>query len=343
MEISENFASNLASREHGMNPREPRVFSKRALRWLDRLAFSAREVFIEGLARRCVKPHFLSLRQHLWIGLALGGAILVTALLVLILKQRAGDLAQLTGPQERPIHLAALDRTPDLPAYLLTLCGPEVLAIHGGKGPGGAMPDWFREAGRALAEKGLVWPRPQTGLDDPILLSNVREHESQAMELLATDPMAAVAKMERLIRLEEEKFKTRSWRAALAESAASHQGRPEPGVYQAMLDDIPGQYFEMVIGETLENHPDPGLAEIAIAEALKREPGLRMTGLAAVIRTRELAFDTRENAARTLAGELRLSFSVADVDGRDWTFEVGERLRTESSDPPQGNAAPVPK
>lgn len=267
----------------------------------------------------------------------------MTALLVLIPKPRVGDRSQVAGPQERPIHLAAMDPTSDLPAYLLTLCGPEVLAAYGGKGPGGAMPDWFREAGRALAEKGLAWPRPKTGLDDAILLSNVREHESRVVELLATDPAAAVAKMERLIHLEEEKFKTRSWRAVLAESAASHQGRPEPGVYQAMLDDIPGQYFEMIIGETLENHPDPGLAEIAIARALKREPELRMTGLAAVIRTRQLAFDTREKAARTLTGELGLSFSAEDVDGRDWTFEVGERLRTEPSDLAQDDAAPIPK
>jgi hypothetical protein len=290
-----------------------------------------------------VKTHFLSLQQHFWIGLALGGAFLVTALLVLSPKPLAGDRPPPAGRQERPIHLVALDSTPDLPAYLLTLCGPEVLAVHGGKGPGGAMPDWFRDAGRALAEKGLVWPRPKTGLDDPILLANVREHESQAMDLLATDPSAAVAKMESLIRLEEEKFKIRSWRAALVESAASHQGRPEPGLYQAMLDDIPGQYFEMVIGETLENHPDPGLAEIAIAQALKREPRLRMTGLAAVIRTRQLAFDTREKAAQTLAGVLGLSFSADDVDGRDWTFEVGERLRTEPSGYPQDDADLIQK
>ena len=295
---------------------------------------------MNSLAHRCVKPQFLSLRQHLLISLALGGVILVTAFLVLIPKQRAGARSQVAGPRERPIHLAAMDLTPDLPAYLLALCGPEVLAVYGGKGPGGAMPDWFREAGRVLVEKGLVWPRPKTGLNDTILVSNVREHESQAMQLLATDPPAAVAKMERLIRLEEEKFKTRSWRAALAESAASHQGRPEPGVYHAMLDDIPGQYFEMVIGETLENHPDSGLAEIAIAQALKQVPELRMTGLAAVIRTRQLAFEIREKAARTLAGELGLSFSAADVDGRDWTFEVGERLHAQ---PPQDDAAPIPK
>ncbi len=290
-----------------------------------------------------MKTHFLSLRQHLWISLALGAVILGTALLVLIPKQRAGDRSQVVGPQERPIHLAAMDPTPDLPAYLLTLCGPEVLAMYGGKSPGGAMPDWFREAGRALAEKGLVWPRPKTGLEDPILLSNVREHESRVVELLATDPSAAVAKMELLVRLEEEKFKTRSWREALVESAASHQGRPEPEIYQTMLDDIPGQYFEMIIGETLENHPDPGLADIAIAQALKREPGLRTTGLVAVIRTRQLAFDTRKKAARTLAGELGLSFSDDDVDGRDWTFEVGERSRTEPPDPTQADAGPVPK
>ena len=191
-----------------------------------------------------------------------------------------------------------------------------------------------------MAAKGLVWPRPKTGLDDPILLANVREHESRAAELLATDPAEAVATMERLIRLEEEKFKARSWRAALAESAASHQGTPEPGLYQVMLDDIPGRYFEMVIGETLEKHPDAGLAEIAIAQALKREPELRMTGLAAVIRTRQLAFDTREKAARTLAGELGLSFSADDVDGRDWTFEVGEYLRTE---PQQDDSALISK
>ncbi|MEY3896504.1 MAG: hypothetical protein RLZZ214_2024 [Verrucomicrobiota bacterium] len=267
----------------------------------------------------------------------MGGAILAAALLVLVPKQQVGDR---TGPQKRPIHLAAMDPNPDLPAYLLTLCGPDVLAVHGGKGPGGAMPDWFKAAGRTLAEKGLVWPRPKTGLDDSILSSNVREHESQAMELLATDPSAAVAKMERLIHLEEEKFKTRSWRAALAESAMSHQGRPEPGVYRAMLDDIPGQYFEMVTGETLANHPDPKLAEIAIEQALKRKPEFRITGLAAVIRTRQLAFGTREKAARTLAGELGLSFSADDVDGRDWTFEVGEYSRTE---PPQDDAALISK
>ncbi len=295
---------------------------------------------IIGVARRCVKTHILSLRQHLWISLALGGVILVAAFLVLIPKQRVGVRSPVNGLQERPVHLAVLDPTPDLPAYLLALCGPEVLAAYGGKGPGGAMPDWFREAGRVLAEKGLAWPRPRIGLDDTILLSNVREHESQTMELLATDPSAAVAKMERQIRLEEEKFKTRSWRTALAESAAGHQGRPEHDIYRAMLDDIPGRYFEMIIGETLGKHPDPGLADIAIAQALKREPELRMTGLAAVIRTRQLAVDSREKAARALAGELNLSFSAEDLDGRDWTFEVGERLRTE---PVQADAGPMSK
>lgn len=273
----------------------------------------------------------------------MGGAILVTALVVLPERQRTGDQTQSGGPQERPIHLAAMDPTPDLPAYLLTLCGPKVLAVHGGRGPDGAMPAWFREAGRALAEKGLAWPRPKIGLDDPILMANVREHESRAVELLATDPPAAIAMIERLIRLEEEKFKARSWRAALAGSAASHQGRPEPGLYEAMLKDIPGQYFEMIIGETLENHPDPGLAEIAIAQALKREPALRMTGLAAVIRTHQLAFDSREKAARTLSSELGVSFSTDDVDGRDWTFEVGERMQTGPPDPPQDNDTPISK
>jgi hypothetical protein len=292
-------------------------------------------LLIQSQAPRLVKTHSLSLRQHLWIGLALGGAILVAALFVLFSKPPAGDRPQTARPQERPIFLAAMDPSPELPAYLLTLCGPEVLAIHGGKGPDGAMPDWFRDAGRALAEKGLVWPRPKTGLEDPILLSNVREHESQAMELLATDPPAAVAKMERLIRQEEEKFKTRSWRSALAESAANHQGRPEPGLYQSMLDDMPGQYFEMLIGETLGKHPEPGLADIAIAQALKKPSAIRIAALAAVIRTHQLPFDTRKKAAQTLASELGLSFSAADVDGRDWTFEVGERLRIE---PPQDTA-----
>jgi hypothetical protein len=236
-----------------------------------------------------------------------------------------------------------MDPTPDLPAYLLTLCGPEILAVHGGKGPNGAVPDWFREAGRALAAKGLAWPQPKIGLDDPILMANVREHESRAVELLVTDPADAVAMIERLIRIEEQKFKARSWRAALAKSAASHQGRPESSLYQAMLDDIPEQYFEMIIGETLENHPDAELAEIAVVQALKREPKLRITGLAAVIRTRQLAYGLRENAARTLAGELGLSFSAEDVDGRDWTFEVGERLRTAPSDASQEYDPPLSK
>ena len=273
----------------------------------------------------------------------MGGAILVATLLLMIGMRRAADRPHVDGPQERPIHLAAMDPAPDLPAYLLTLCGPKVLAVHGGKGPDGAMPAWFREAGRALAEKGLTWPRPKIGLDDPVLMANVREHESRAVELLATNPSAAIAMIERLIRLEEEKFKTRSWRAALAKSAASHQGSPEPGLYETMLHDIPGQYFEMIIGETLENHPDPELAEIAIAQAIKRESPLRMTGLAAVIRTRQLAFNTREKAARTLSSELGVSFSADDVDGRDWTFEVGERMQTAPPDLPQDDENPIPE
>lgn len=320
--------------------RQISILIKESLRVADWFAFSAREVLIEPLARRFMKTHYLSLRPHLWIGLALCGTILVAALVMLITNRRAADPSGLGGPRERPIHIAAMDPTPDLPAYLLTLCGPEVLEVHGGQGPGGAMPDWFRKAGQTLAEKGLVWPRPKTGLEDNILLSNVREHESQAMVLLATDPAAAVAKMEGLIRLEEDKFKTRTWRAALAESAANHQGKPEPELFAAMLDDIPGQYFEMITGENLEKYPDSELAEMTIAQALQREPALRMTGLAAVIRTRQLAFDTREKAARTLASTLGLSFSTADVEGRDWTFEVGERLRAE---PSPENAAPIPE
>lgn len=269
-----------------------------------------------------------SFRQHLVVGLALGGVILMTAFLLLMQKPQELGRPPQAGPVERPIHLAALDPSPNLPAYLLTLCGPEVLAVHGGTGPNGALPDWFQEAGRALAAKGLDWPQPKIGLDDPTLMANVREHESRAVELLITDPEAAVAMIERLIRLEEQKFKVRSWRAALAKSSASHQGRPEPSIYQAMLDDIPEQYFELIIGETLDRHPDQELAEIAIAQALKREPKWRMTGLAAVIRTHQLADSAREKAARTLAGELGLSFSAGDLAGRDWTFEVGERLRT---------------
>lgn len=249
-------------------------------------------------------------------------------------KPRVSERPQQAALQTRPIHLAAMDPVPELPAYLLTLCGPEVIAIHGGKGPEGGVPDWFLKAGRALAEKGIAWPKPEIGLADPILLSNVREHESQTMALLATDPAAAVAKMERLIRYEEDKFKTRSWRASLASSAASRQGRPEPGLYRAMLEDIPARYFEMIITETLEKHPDPELAAIAVAQALKREPMVRQTGLASVIRIQQLAFDAREKAAKSLAGELNLSFSPADVDGRDWTFEVGERHRDPSSSQP---------
>jgi hypothetical protein len=268
------------------------------------------------------------------MGLALCGAVLGTTLLMLRPKQRAGEGPQQAAARERPIYLAAMDPVPDLPAYLLTLCGPEVLELHGGKGPDGSMPDWFLKAGRELAEKGIVWPKPKIGLNDPILLSNVREHESQTMSLLATDPSAAVLKMERLIRFEEDKFKARSWRESLAASAASRQGSPEPGLYRAMLEDIPGHYFDMVIAETLEKHPQPELAAIAVAQALKREPKLRQTGLAAVIRTHQLAFDAREKAARTLARELDLSFSTDDVEGRDWTFEVGERLRNDPLDLP---------
>jgi hypothetical protein len=290
-----------------------------------------------------VSAHGWSFRKHLLLGLVLSGVALLAAFLVLIPKQPDPRPPGQAGPKERPIHLAAMDPVPNLPEYLLTLCGPKVLAEHGGRGPGGAMPDWFEEAGRVLAEKGLAWPQPKIGLDDPILMANVREHESRAVEMLATDPAAAVAMIERLIRLEEQKFKVRSWRAALAKSSASHQGRPEASLYQAMLEDIPDQYFEMVIGETLESHPDPGLAEIAIAQALKREPRLRMTGLAAVIRTRQLAFSPREKAARTLASELGLSFSADDVDGRDWTFEVGERLRTEPVDTLEDDPAPPSK
>lgn len=281
-----------------------------------------------------MNTHAWSFRRHLLIGLALCGAVIGATVFVLIPKQRAGEGVQPAALRERPIYLAAMDPVPDLPAYLLTLCGPEVLELHGGKGPDGSMPAWFLKAGRELAEKGIVWPKPTIGLNDPILLSNVREHESQTMSLLATDPSAAVAKMERLIRFEEDKFKARSWRASLAASAAGHQGSPEPGLYREMLEDIPGHYFDMVIAETLEKHPDPRLAAIAVAQALKREPKIRQTGLAAVIRTHQLAFEAREKAAKALADELDLSFSPKDVDGRDWTFEVGERLRNEPSEVP---------
>lgn len=274
-----------------------------------------------------MKTHAWPFRRHLLIGLALCVAVVGLAVPRLMPKPRVAVKPQQAATQSRPIYLAALDPVPELPAYLLTLCGPKVLAQHGGMSPNGRAPDWFLKAGRILAEKGISWPKPKIGLTDPILLSNVREHESQAMELLATDPAAAVAKMERLIALEEQKFKTRSWRTALASSAANHDGRPESGLYRAMLDDTPGYYFEMIITETLENHPDSELASIAIAQALKREPKFRQTGLAAVIRTQQLAFEVREKAAKTLAEELHLSFSTADVEGRDWTFEVGERLR----------------
>jgi hypothetical protein len=290
-----------------------------------------------------LKTHGWSFRRHFLIGAAGCGVLLGSAWWVLMSKPQVSERPQQAALQTRPIHLAAMDPVPELPAYLLTLCGPEVIARHGGKGRDGASPDWFLKAGRALAEKGIAWPKPKIGLTDPILLSNVREHESQAMALLATDPAAAVAKMERLIRYEEDKFKTRSWRASLAGSAASRQGSPEPGLYRAMLEDIPGHYFELIITETLEKHPDSELAIIAVAQALKREPKIRQMGLAAVIRTQQLAFDARERAAIALAGELHLSFATEDVDGRDWTFEVGERLRDSSSGATSGYADAAPK
>jgi hypothetical protein len=168
-------------------------------------------------------------------------------------------------------------------------------------------------------------------------------NRSEAMGLLATDPEAAVAKMQRLIAIEEEKFKTRSWRSALASSAASHDGRPESDLYRAMLDDIPGHYFDGIITETLGNHPDSELAAIAIAQALKREPRVRQPGLAAVIQMHQLAFEVREKAAKALAAELQISFSPADVDGRDWTSEVGDRLYHASLTAPADDAEALQK
>jgi hypothetical protein len=271
----------------------------------------------------------LSLRQHLWISLALGAAVLAVYFLAIrddgSPARHASDTA---GTPTRPIHLAALDPQPDLPEYLLQLCGPKVLETHGGMTATGEMPDWFQQAAKSLAAQGLKWPRPGVGQNDPIVQHNVREHESQAAPLLATDPAAAVAMMERLIRGEEEKFKARSWRAQLARSAAEH-GTPDPGLYRSMLQDLPGRYFDRMIEETLANHPLADLAGIAIEQALRREEKPRMAGLAAIIRNTSLDLDSREKAARQLAEQLGMSFDPTKLDTVDWTFEVGERFRSD--------------
>lgn len=336
--MNENETSRLRHENHRGSTDFPSGFSVP-----NAAEFSAGEVFVEGLNQGYMKTNVWSFRWHLLIGLALCGAILGLVLPRLMVKPRVIEKPLQVATQSRPIHLAALDPAPELPAYLLTLCGPEVLALHGGMNPAGGMPDWFLKAGRTLAEKGIAWPKPKIGLTDNILLSNVRVLESEAMGLLATDPEAAVAKMQRLIAIEEEKFKTRSWRSALASSAASHDGRPESDLYRAMLDDIPGHYFDGIITETLGNHPDSELAAIAIAQALKREPKVRQPGLAAVIQMHQLAFEVREKAAKALAAELQISFSPADVDGRDWTSEVGDRLYHASLTAPADDAEAVQK
>lgn len=247
---------------------------------------------------------------------------MVGHLAVPIARERPVEKLSVVETGDRPIHLSAMDPESELPDYLLQLCGPEVSKNHGGE-----IPEWYRDAARTLADQGLSWPKPRIGLDDPLLLANVREHEAQAAPLLATDPAAAVTMLERLIRYEEEKFQARSWRGELARSAAGHHGRPEPAVFREMLEDLPERYFEMMIEETLGNHPDDALAEIAVAQSLRRGPRPQWTGLAAIIRNRALAFQAREHAARALSRGLDLSFDPNDVDGRDWTFEVGERLR----------------
>jgi hypothetical protein len=264
----------------------------------------------------------LPIRHHLLIGLALT-AIAVTA--YFYLTQSAPRTAEPAA--QRPVHLAAMDPVPDLPAYLLKLCGPEVIESHGGMTAEGGLPPWFLQAAEILAAKGLKWPAPAVGIDDPILKSNVFEHETRHAPMLATDPEAAVRLLEPLIRYEEEKYLARSWRAALENSAASNNGSADPEVYRNMLAGLPGRYFSRMIGETLERHPDPVLAAIAISESKRRRPEERLAGLAAVIGNRELDFATRESAARTLAPELHVTFDSAQVDGIDWAFEVSERLR----------------
>lgn len=267
-------------------------------------------------------------RHHLLIGILLSSAACISALYLTInhpTSQTASHSAQ--SAASRPLHLAALDSVPNLPAYLLKLCGPEVIETHGGITADGELPAWFLQAAEILAENGLKWPTPKFGMEDPILKSNVHEHETRYAPMLATDPQAAVELLEPLIRYEEQKFLLRSWRAELANSAAENPGNPDLKLYQKILRDLPNRYFSSFIHETLQQNPSPLLAKLAISEAARRNPQERFLGLATVIENRTLDFSTRESAARALAPELHITFDPSKMNEIDWNFEASEYFR----------------
>ena len=148
---------------------------------------------------------------------------------------------------------------------------------------------------------GLDWPRREIAEGDHALENNIRMHEEAARQMAVTDPEGAAALFEEKLRYEEDKFRARSWRAQLKQSAREHRGTPDPEIYGRMLASIPDRYFSAILDETLRTWPEPELGKLALQETLRQEPPIQLPALATLIELESLSAALRESAARELA------------------------------------------
>lgn len=174
---------------------------------------------------------------------------------------------------------------------------------------------------------GLEWPQREIAKGDHALENNVRMHEEAARQMAVTDPEGAAALFEEKLRYEEDKFRTRSWRAELKQSAREKGGTPDPEIYGRMLASIPGRYFSAIVDETLSTWPEPELGELALQEALRQEPQIQLPALATLIELESLNTALRESAVRELAPQLHMHAIPSTLTDVDWSFAVSEHLR----------------
>jgi hypothetical protein len=229
-----------------------------------------------------------------------------------------------SSPANKSSRQADRSPTPDLPAYLLKLCGTELVEAHDGAQKAANLPIWFQNAAKTLAAKGLSWPTPRIGLDDHTLKSNVEEYESRYAPMLESDPEAAVKMLEPLIRYEEDKYIVRTSRAALKESAEANNGIPKSEVYTSMLAELPSRYFSRVIEENLDLYPEPSLVAAVIDEAKRRDPKERFAGLAVVANHKKIDSANRQSAAEILAPALHVTLTGSSIDEINWPSLVSE-------------------
>ncbi len=174
---------------------------------------------------------------------------------------------------------------------------------------------------------GLEWPQREITKGDHALENNIRMHEEAARHMAVTDSEGAAALFEEKLRYEEDKFRTRSWRAQLKQSAREKGGTPDPEIYGRMLASIPDRYFSAIVDETLRAWPDSNLGEMALQEALRQEPQVQLPALATLIELESLSNTLRESAAQKLAPQLQMDVVPAALSDIDWSFAVSEHLR----------------